>query len=83
MKLLDYLVLSVGTDGVVPIAVEGVGFQVDGGHLLLRGLQVLGILVGVQHAPDLEPRLCFGGRDQADDGRMSEQGLAAPVLRDK
>ena len=58
-------------------------FQVDGEHLLIGELYVLGILLSVQHTADLDPRLGLGGRDETDDGRMSEQGLTAPVLRDE
>ena len=39
--------------------------------------------VSVQHATDLEARRGSRGRDEADAGRMREQRLAAPVLRDE
>ena len=74
---------SVRENGVVPVTMELVGSQVDGHHLLGRGLHVPGVLVSVQHATDLEPRLGFGGRDETDDGRMTEQGLTSPVLRNE
>ena len=81
--LVDHLASTAAKDAkdaVVPVTVELVRFQVDGVHLFRRRLERLGIHMGVQDTPNLETRRRPGGRDEADDGRMSEQGLAAPVL---
>ena len=62
---------------------ELIRLQVDGDLLLIRGLHALGMRVSVQHATDLEARRGSRGRDETDAGRMGEQRLAAPVLRDE
>ena len=78
--LVDHLASFAGKDAVVPVTVERVRFQADGVHLFPRRLESIGIHPGVQDTPHLETRRRPGGRDEADDGRMSEQGPAAPVL---
>jgi hypothetical protein len=60
--------------------VERIWFEVDRGHLFVRGRPVLGILARVENAAHLEARRRSGGRNEADDRYMSEERLASPVL---
>src|SRR3954453_3540138 len=70
-----------GFDGVVPVAMERVAFDVDGVHVGIGNLDTLGITAGVDVASDGEASIGRGGADQLDDDLMADERLAAPVLR--
>ena len=69
--------------GIVPVSVECISADVDGGEFVVRNDAPGRILVGVQFAFDFEP--CRGGcgSDQVDHHFVADQGLASPVLRDR
>ena len=70
-------------DGVVPLAVEIMEFEVYLCKFLVRYTPALGVDPIIDAA--LHEQTRFGGRgaDQVDDDLMGEQRLAAPVLGDE
>ena len=70
-------------DSVVPLAVEGIGFEVDLGEFLVRHTSAIGIDPVIDAALHEQIRLGRCGTDQVDDDLMREQRLAAPVLGDE
>lgn len=70
-------------NGVVPFPVEGLRYQTNISHLLVRDPLALGIGFLIESALYRQPRPGRGGRNQLDDDLMSYQGLAAPVLGDE
>lgn len=66
-------------DGVVPIAMEGMAFEVDASHLFVRDGQAGGVPSGVDLGPGPEAGGGRGASDEADDGGQAHQRLAAPV----
>jgi hypothetical protein len=68
LGVTTFLSLGIGFDGVVPVAVELVAVQVEGGHLFVGDLDALGVVALVQAGVDLQAGAGGGGRDQVDDG---------------
>src|SRR5216683_2861117 len=67
---------------IVPVSVECISADVDGGKFVVRNDAPGRILVGVQFAFDFEPRGGGRGSDQVHHHFVADQGLATPVLRD-
>ena len=70
------------TDGVVPVAMEGIALDVDGGHFGIADLDAFRVNVLVDVAGDGEAGVGRGGADQLDDDLVADERFAAPVLRD-
>ena len=70
-------------DGVVPLAVEVMGFEVYLCKFLVRYTPALGIDPVIDAALHQQTGLGGRGADQVDDDLMSEQRFAAPVLGDE
>ncbi len=70
------------TDDVVPVAMEGIALDVEGGHFDIADLDALWVTVLVDVAGDGEAGVGRGGADQLDDDLVADQRFAAPVLRD-
>lgn len=56
--------------------------QIDGGHLLVRGRNLLWVRARVEDTADLEARFRASARDEVHDGGGRQWGLTPPVLRD-
>ena len=69
--------------GVVPVAVEGMARQLDGGQFGVGDFHALGIFVFIQFGAHFEPRRGAGRRDQLHDRFEAAQRLAAPIEGDK
>ena len=69
-------------DGVVPLAVERVAVDVEGGHFGVGDGDAFGVVAAVDVAGDGEACLGDCGADQLDDDLMADERLAAPILRD-
>lgn len=67
-------------DGVVPLAVERVVFDVQRFHLGIGDLDTLGVAADVNVASDCEAGIGRGGGDQLNDDLVADQRLAAPIL---
>src|ERR1700681_3375637 len=74
---------SAGRDHVVPVTVERVTGDVDGGQLHVGYLEPLGILSFIQFSSNFEAGVGCRCGDQLDDGAIAAQRLAAPVHRDE
>src|SRR5277367_5639224 len=71
-----------GLDGVIPLVMEGVAFDVEGRHFGVADSDALFIGIGVEFAADRQSRLGCGRRDQLDDRRPAREWPATPILRD-
>src|SRR5271166_5466761 len=71
------------SNGVVPLAVEVGGFDLDGGHLGFGDLDALVVDIFIEPARDGEAFVSGCAADQLDDGLVADQRLAAPVLGDE
>src|SRR5271154_5366863 len=71
-----------GLDGVIPLGMEGVAFDVEGRHFGVADSDALFIGIGVEFAADRQSRLGCGRRDQLDDRRPAGERPATPILRD-
>ncbi len=69
------------TDGVVPVAMEGIALDVDGGHFGIADFDAFWVKVLVDVAGDGEAGGGRGGADQLDDDLVADERFAAPVLR--
>lgn len=69
-------------EGVVPVAVEAVPGDGQGGDLVVADLDAGGVLVGVEFRVHGQAGLGSGRRDALDDDFMAGQGPAAPVHGD-
>src|ERR1035441_10182571 len=69
--------------GVVPVAMEGMTLELDGGEFLIRYFHALGIFAFIQFGAHSESGFGAGRRDQLDDGLEAAQGLSAPIEGDK
>jgi hypothetical protein len=69
-------------DGVVPVAVEVVAAEVQGGHLLVGDLDPRLVGAFVQTGVDLQAGGGGRGGDQADDRLVAGQRPPAPVDAD-
>ena len=65
-------------DRIVPLAMELVPQDVDGGHRLIRDDDPLGVGFGVEFAAHAQPGLGRGAADQIDDHLIADQRLGAP-----
>ena len=74
---------GIGGDGVVPIAVEVMRRDSDGGELRIGDFDALGIFVLVEFGADLEAGIGGGCSNQLNDGSIAAQGLAPPVDGDE
>jgi hypothetical protein len=70
-------------DGVVPLAVECVSHQIDGGELLIGDFDPGGIRVGVEFGRDGESTLGSGVGDQVEHHFVTDEGLTLPIHADK
>ena len=70
-------------DGVVPLAVEVIGFEVYLCKFLVRYTPTLGIDPVIDSTLHQQTGLGGRGADQVHDDLMSEQRFAAPVLGDE
>ena len=70
-------------DGVVPVATEIGASDANSGHLFLRDNSFRRVAVGIEDATDFQSGCCACIGDQIDDGRVRQEGLAAPVLGDE
>ena len=71
-----------GRDGVVPLGVEFVTLDVEFGHLLVGDLYAFRIKIAIDLAVNFEPRVGRCAADQLNNHLVTDQRLAAPVLRD-
>src|SRR5512147_295566 len=71
------------SNGVVPIAVKGIGRQADLRHLCVADSNLARVPLGVQFAPDLQARRSPRIGDQVHDCGVSQQRPASPVLADE
>src|SRR5262245_1934890 len=69
-------------DGVVPLRMERIAGDVEGGHLGVADLDAFLVGALVEQAFDLEAGLGGRGADQLDDCNAIGERAAAPVLRD-
>ena len=67
-------------DGVVPVALEGIALNVEGGHFGIGDLDTFRVAALVDVASDGEAGIGGGGADQLDDDVVADERLAAPVL---
>ena len=67
-------------DGVVPFAMEVMACQIDGGDLGVGDFDAGRIGVLIEFAAHLKAGVCFGRRDELNNGVVAHQRLAAPVL---
>ena len=72
-----------GGDRVVPVTVERVAGDIDGGQLSVGHFEPLAILSFIQFSPNFEAGVGSRCGDQLDDGAIAAQWLAAPVHRDE
>ena len=70
-------------DGVVPLAVEGMRFEVDPRQVFVGDAPAFGVGTLIDSALDQETRFGGGGADQIHYDLMAQQRLAAPVLGDE
>jgi len=82
-KLLVQLLEGPRREGVVPITVECVGFQLEFRKLRITHFDGLLIMTGIQSRFDGQACLRGRVRDQADDRFVAHQGFASPVLGDE
>ena len=69
-------------DGVVPVALEGMALNVEGGQFGIADLDALRIAALVDVASDGEAGIGRSGADQLDDDVVADERFAAPVLGD-
>ena len=69
--------------GVVPVPMEGMTRELDGGEFLIRYFHALGIFAFIQFGAHSKSGCGAGRRDQLDDGPEAAQGLSAPIEGDK
>jgi hypothetical protein len=62
---------------------EGGPGQLDLRHLHIRDPAAESVLARIQGAGDAQAGGRGGGRNQSDNGRIAEQGLAAPISADE
>src|SRR4030042_2091182 len=74
---------SYWSNGIVPIAVKSVGDQSDTPHLLIADGDLLGIMLRVEHATNLQAGRRARVRDQVDDRGMGQQRPTPPALADE
>src|SRR6266508_4286088 len=74
--------LSLGEDGVVPLAMELGGFELHGGELSVGHLDSGGVGTGVEGGADREAGAGGGGADELHDRLTADQRTSAPVLGD-
>ena len=72
-----------GIDGIVPLAVERVWFDVHACELVIGDSPTLGINALIDTALDEQAGLGCGGADKVHDDLMGQQRLTAPVLGDE
>src|SRR6516165_7401123 len=75
--------MGIWRDGIVPLAMEGMAFDVDGSHLGISDDDAFGVLRRVQLASHSEASFGGGSRDQFDDHAIADEGLGTPVLADE
>ena len=75
--------LSTWQDNVVPVAVERIGAELDGGEFLLSNFDAFRILSRIQLTLHAKAGFGCGRGNQVDDDFMTDQRLATPVLRDE
>src|SRR4029453_3117368 len=66
-------------DSVVPVAMEAVRDEIEGGHLGLRDLLAFRVGGAVELTPHAEAGGGTGAADQIDDHRETHQRLGPPV----
>ena len=81
-RITESAVWSSRSDGIVPLAVEACGLNVEGGHLGVGDLDSLLVEIGVELARDREAGFSGGAGDQADDDQVADQRLGTPVHGD-
>src|SRR5271165_5811086 len=69
-------------DGIIPLGVEFVAFDVEGGHLCVSDLDPLRIGPRIEFAMHAQTSCGRRCGDQLDHGQTAGQGRAAPSLRD-
>ena len=69
-------------DGIIPLGVEFIGFDVEGGHLGIGDLDPLWIGPSIEFAVHARTSGCRRCGDQIDHDQTTGQGRAAPVLAD-
>jgi len=74
---------ALGTNRVVPVAVEAGAHDIEGGHLGVCDFLAFGIAFGIQFAPNVEAGRRARCRNQADDDREAFQWTASPILADE
>jgi hypothetical protein len=67
-------------DGVVPVALEGILLNVEGGHFGIGDLDTFRVAALLDVASDGEAGIGGSGADQLDDDVVADERLAAPVL---
>ena len=74
--------LSLGTDSVVPFAVEIIMCDSNAGHLLVSDFYLRRVIFTVENASNFKTRLRTRVRYQVHNGGVCQQWLTAPVLSD-
>src|ERR1700746_3710781 len=71
---------SMWGDGIIPVAVEGGRFELDGGQLSVCDLDSGRVGGGIESSLDFQSGTCGGVANEVDDHLQADQWSATPVL---